>query len=193
MKEKNKYNKLIKEIINFKKAVDEIGSTRLPHKLIGELGEFYVINKLQSLGYKNIEHKGGHSRYDILLKDQDVKIEVRTSLLKNEGLYPKDIDFFGWRVKTKNQKKDHKFDILIGIALPGSFKVPKFYLFTHKETEKLDIVTGGRFSNIATKIHLFKNQEILKKAIKAKPKHVTRFERYINRNPEKFLNQWSKI
>jgi len=186
MKDK-KYSELIKEIIRFKAAVDKIATTRLPHKLLGELGEFYVIKKLQSLGFKNIVHKGGHSQYDILLKEQGIKIEVRTSLLKNEGVYPKGIDFFGWRVKTKNQKDTKRFDILIGVALPDSFKRPKFYVFTNKETEKIDTVKGGRFSSITKKIHLFKNLEILKKAISAA---ITKAPRRKRKN-RLYKHRWS--
>jgi hypothetical protein len=189
----NKYKKLINEIIKFKKSVDKIDCSRLPNKLIGELGEMYVIDKLLRLGFKNIKSKGGHSRYDIHLQDTDKRIEVRTSLLKNEGLYPKGIDFYGWAVKRKKQKIGTKFDILIGIALSESFKRAKFYIFTHDETERLDNVSVGRFSNVATKIHLFKNANILKRAIKVKPMYVTKYERYINRNPEKFLNRWDKL
>jgi hypothetical protein len=189
----NKYNKLIAEIIKFKEAVEDIDNTRLPHKLVGELGEFYVIKKLQSMGFSKIVHKGGHSRYDILLGNENLRIEVRTSLLKNEGIYPKGINFFGWKIKTKGQKDEQPFDILIGVALPESFKKPTFYIFTHQETEKLDTISGGRFSNIKTKIHLFKDTETLMNALKAKPALVTKFERYINKYPEKFINRWDKI
>lgn len=35
--------------------MDEIDCSRLPNKLMGELGEMYVIDKLLGLGYKNIE------------------------------------------------------------------------------------------------------------------------------------------
>jgi len=193
MREKNKINKLIKEILHFKQSVDKIDYSKLPNKLMGDLGEMYVIDKLFRLGYKNIEPKGGHSRYDIYLHDTDKRIEVRTSLLKNENVYPKGIDFYGWAVERTTQKIDDKFDILIGIALPQSFNRPKYYIFTREETKKLGTVTGGRFSNVSKKIHLFKNENNLKQAIETKPKQVTSYERYINRNPDKFLNRWDKL
>jgi hypothetical protein len=193
MRDKNKNKNLIKEILRFKQSVDKIDCSKLPNKLIGDLGEMYVIDKLFKLGYKNIEPKGGHSRYDIYLHDTDKSIEVRTSLLKNENVYPKGIDFYGWAVKRKTQKTDNEFDILIGIALSRSFKRPKYYIFTRAETGKLGTVKGGRFNNITKKIHIFNNETTLKRAIKAKPYQVTRYERYINRNPDKFLDRWDKL
>lgn len=191
---RSRYSRLIREIIEFKAGVDKIDSTNLPRKLIGELGELYVCERLCGMGFKNIVPKGGHAPYDILLKDEDVRIEVRTSLLKNEGLYPDGIDFFGWRVKTKNQKEDQRFDVLVGIALPESFKEPEFYVFSYGETEKLaDMPHSWRYPNIRTKIHLFRDTRAFKRAVRAKPQLVTRFERYINKHPEGFKDRWDKL
>ncbi len=105
------YTKAIQEIIHFKKAFDKI-DPKIPRKLVGELGEFYTLQKLEKLGMQP-EHKGGQGGYDIYLKDINKRIEVRTSLWKNEGVYPdKTIRFWGWRVENRNQKKDEKFDYL---------------------------------------------------------------------------------
>jgi len=98
------YSKAIKSIISFKKTFDNIDQ-KIPKKLLGELGEFYVLQKLEKLGFQS-EHRGGQGGYDIYLKEVDKKIEVRTSLLKNEGVYPdKTILFWGWRIENRNQKK----------------------------------------------------------------------------------------
>jgi hypothetical protein len=188
------YRKAIKEIVRFKKAFDKIESTpKLSRKLVGDIGEFYVLCELEQRGYKEIQHKGGQAGYDIYIKDIDKKIEVRTSLSKNEGLYPDGIEFFGWRVENRNAKKKKKFDIMVGVALDGDFIKPKFYVFTHKEAFSVEDVNIGRFKNIKKKIHVFTRKNIYKKAVEQKPELVTKYERYINENQSKFLNKWKKI
>jgi len=186
------YTKAIKAIINFKRAFNDI-DPKIPKKLMGELGEFYVLQELEKLGF-HPEHMGGQGSYDIYLKKINKKIEVRASLLKNEGIYPdKTIRFWGWRVENRNQKKVNKFDYLIGVALNGDFSRPKFYIFTYKEAFSVGNVTIGRFRNVKKKIHLFKDKTACQEAIKLRPKLITPFERVINCNPKRFLNKWKKI
>ncbi len=183
----------IKEIIKFKKIFDPINPT-LPRRLVGELGEYYVLHKLKKLGFRGVEHKGGHAGYDIYLYDIDKRIEVRTSLLKNEGSYPKDVMFFGWRVKNRDQKKGVvKFDFLIGVGLKNSFKKPKFFVFSHKEAFSVGNINIGRFKSVQKKIHLFKDRKALMKAIASKPRFVTKYEKFINTHQTKFLDRWDKI
>ena len=143
----NTYKRAIEEIVRFKEAFDSI-EPKIPRKLVGELGEFYVLGKLEELGFKKLKHKGGQAGFDVYIEDNGKRIEVRTSLLKNEGLYPEDVRFFGWRVKNRNQKKEGKFDIMIGVALDETFKKPKFYIFTHEEAFSVQDVEIGRFKNV---------------------------------------------
>lgn len=186
------YTKAIQEIIHFKKSFDKI-DPKIPKKLVGEIGEFYALQKLEKLGLRP-EHKGGQGGYDIYLQEINKRIEVRTSLWKNEGVYPdKTIRFWGWRVENRNQKKDKKFDYLIGVGLNDDFSKPRFYIFTYKEAFSVGDTTIGRFNNIKKKIHLFENKKAYHKALKLKPKLVTPFERQINRLPSHFLNKWGKI
>lgn len=186
------YTKAIKAIINFKKNFDKI-DPKTPRKLVGEIGEFYALKELKRLGFEP-EHKGGQGGYDIFLKKLNKKIEVRTSLWKNEGVYPdKTIKFWGWRVENQNQKRSEKFDYLIGVGLDDNFSKPKFYIFTYKEAFRVGDITIGRFKNIKKKIHLFETKISFKKAVKSKPKLVSPFERIINANPSRFLNKWKKI
>jgi hypothetical protein len=190
----NVYRKAIKEIIRFKNAFDKLDkpNSRVPRKLVGEIGEYYVLHELKKRGF-TADPKGGQAGCDVCLANNGKRIEVRTSLLKNEGVYPKGIEFYGWRVKNRGQKRDDKFDFLIGVALDCSFKKPKFYIFTHKEAFSVDDTNIGRFQSIQKKIHLFKNIAAMKRAIKAKSEHVTSYERYINENRGKFLDKWCKI
>lgn len=186
------YRVAIKEIIGFKKAFDKINSG-IPRKLLGEIGEFYVLKELENLGLNPIS-KGGQGGYDIYLPKMDKKVEVKTSLLKNEGTFSdKTIKFWGWAVERRNQKKTHKFDYLVGVALDDDFRKPKFYVFSYKEAFSVKNVHIGRFNNIKKKIILFENRRTYKKAINLKPELVTKFERYINCYPRCFLNKWAKI
>lgn len=188
----NTYRSAIKEIIKFKRIFDKI-DPKIPRKLVGEIGEFYALRELCKRGFKKIRHKGGQSGYDIYLEDNGKRIEVRTSLLKSEGVFPKNIQFFGWRVKNRNQKKKAKFDVMIGLALDNTFKYPKFYIFTYKEAFSVGDVKIGRFNNVQKKIYLFKDKRAYKEAIRLKPNLVTKYERYINKHPDRFRNKWSKI
>ena len=186
------YTKAIKAIINFKKIFDKI-DPKTPKKLVGDVGEFYALKKLEKLGLEP-EHKGGQGGYDIFLKKINKKIEVRTSLWKNEGVYPdKTIRFWGWRVENQNQKRSEKFDYLVGVGLDDNFSKPKFYIFTYKEAFRVGDITIGRFKNIKKKIHLFETKVAYKKALKSKPKLISLFERKINMEQSKFLNKWNKI
>jgi len=192
MKRVSNYAKAIKAIITFKRCLDNI-DPKTPRKLVGEIGEFYVLQKLQKIGFRP-EHKGGQSGYDIYLKEIDKKIEIKTSLLKNEGVYSnKTIHFWGWTVERKNQKKIKKFDYLIGVALNDNFSNPKFYIFSYKEAFSVGNVNIGRFNNVKKKIYLFENKRVYEKALKLKPTIITSFERQINCHPSKFLDRWSKI
>ena len=186
------YSKAIREILRFRRAFDRIDH-KMPKKLVGDLGEFYVLQKFEKLGL-HPEHRGGQGGYDIYLKSIKKRIEVRTSLWKNEGVYPDPkIRFWGWRVENFGQKRNAKFDYLVGVGLDDRFADPQFYIFTHKEAFSVGIVVVGRFKNIKRKIHLFENRRAYQEAVKLKPKLVSPFERRINTFPARFQNQWRKI
>jgi len=166
--------------------------SRTALKLKGDIGELYVLRELRERGYE-CEERGGQAGCDIYLPCSDTRIEVRTSLLKNEGVYPPGIEFFGWRVQNRDQGSVKKFDILVCVALSRDFSIAKYYIFTHKEAFSVGNVHIGRFNNVKKKIHLFKNMSAFKRAIKSRPELVTAFERRINRNPKSFQNKWMKI
>jgi hypothetical protein len=182
------YKEAIKEILRFNDAFYDI-DTHVPSKLLGVLGEYYVLDRLDALGYNSIVYKGGQSGYDILVNGR--RVEVRTSLLKNDGGYP-DIYFYGWKVQTKKQKKG-KFDILVCVALDKTFKKPKFYIFTSKEAFSVDNTENKRYPSLKKHIHLCENKKAYKAAFAAHPDFVTGFEMYINEFPQEFENQWEKI
>ena len=53
-----------------------------------------VKSKLAENGIRFLS-KGGQAGFNIELKDSGKRIEVRSSLLKNEGIYPRDIMLYG--------------------------------------------------------------------------------------------------
>ena len=185
------YKNAVKEIVRFRDIFNKL-DPKVPRKLIGSLGEYYVLRELKKRSF-SVELKGGQAGYDVYLPDIGRRIEVRTSLLKNENPYPEGINYFGWRVKNRRQKSAKKFDFMVGVALKDSFRLPKFYIFTHKEAFSVGDVNRGRFRNVQKKIHLFKNIATMNRAIKVMSGYVTPYEIYINKNPKKFLDKWGKI
>jgi len=63
---KTDYSKAISAILRFKQTFDKI-DPKIPRKLVGEIGEFYALQKFKKMGLQP-EHKGGQGGYDIYLK-----------------------------------------------------------------------------------------------------------------------------
>lgn len=190
------YNGAINAIISFKNQFETLDikpqkKEKVPKKLVSELGEFYVICQLLKR-FNDVEPKGGQAHCDIKVGSK--RIEVKTSLLKNDGLYDKKIQFWGWTVKRANQKENNKFDYLIGVALDQTWKKPVFYIFTYEEafTNNPDIKIR-RYPGIQKKIHIFQNEQDLSNAKRISPFEVTDLEYRIISNPLDYADQWSKI
>jgi hypothetical protein len=195
------YDKAINLMLSFKKNFQNLDikndkKEKVPKKLISELGEFYVFRELGKR-FKDIELKGGQGKFDIRVGKN--RIEVKTSTLKFDRLYNKQIEFWGWTVKKarKNDKQkidEQRFDFLVGVALYESWENPEFYVFTFEEayTKNFDVYVE-QYPSIQKKIHIFKNEQDLLNAIEFSHNKVTNQECHINRNKSKFLNQWAKI
>lgn len=188
--------RLIKEAVSFRRLTLSMGAEGLSKPLLGKLGEYYVFLELMKYGVQTIE-KSGHSRYDFLLPKvigrEEMHVEVRTSLPKNEGIYPKSIWFHGWRVETVREKHPLPFDIMICVALKKDFSEPQFYLFKKKELMQLQEVKISRYKNVKRKIHLFPDKNMLKKATIAKPEVISWFERHINNKRQKYQSRWGLV
>ena len=190
------YDRAIDTIISFKNQfetldIEQKKKEKVPKKLVSELGEFYVICQLLQR-FNDVEPKGGQAPYDIKVGDK--RIEVKTSLLKNEGLYDKQVQFWGWTVQRADQKNNNKFDYLIGVALDSTWKKPTFYIFTFEEafTKNSDI-NMKRYPSIRKKIHIFQNEQDLNNTKKKCPLEITDLECKIISNPFDYANQWNKI
>jgi hypothetical protein len=190
------YQKAIDLILSFKRDFEKLDiesgrKVKVPKKLVSELGEIYVINELLE-HFNNVEPRGGQGKYDI--KVGEIRVEVKTSLLKNDGLYDKQLQFWGWTVKRANQKDNRKFDILVGVTLNKDWKVEGFYIFNFDEayTQNCD-VTITRYPSIMKKIHIFQNERDFSSAQQISPNEVTELEERIILNKKDFLNRWDKI
>ena|SRR3989339_2106033 len=188
---KTKWNKAIQAIMKFKRTFFRIDKEeKTSNKLCGLLGEYYVLRELNKR-MAEPKHTGGQGSYDISLNNDEIKIEVKTSSLKNEGIYSKGISFWGWVVKWKTKKRIN-YDFLVAVALDKNWK-PKFYIFTLKEVQNSDVKIS-RYPSIEKAIQLFENKVAYKKARKEKKGiRKNRCIVEINSNPRKFLNRWDKI
>jgi len=191
------YQKAIDYILKFKSIFDEI-NPKIPKKLVDALGEYYVLRELERYQFGGTEHKSGQQACDIFVGEFQKRIEVKTSLLKNEDLYDKKIEFWGWTIKKKrglvkqDTQKERKFDLLVGVALDEAWKVPKFYIFTFEEAStKNETVNLPWLGSVEKKIHVFQNSNDLQIA-KNYP-YLTEQEIRINENQSEFINRWDKI
>jgi len=177
------------------KAVTELYCSlkRLQHKLptflVALAGELLVKSKLNELGIRFVP-QGPQARCDILLlgRNTNNRIEVRTSTLKNEGLYPKQIMFHGWRIQDQKED-DVSYDFLVCVALDENLENPEFYLFTREEVRKAGNVEIQRFANVKKKLHLFRTVHELQEAVR-KPGYVTDWEKQVNDRKQFFRDRW---
>lgn len=192
------YESAIELIITFKENFErlEIESDKkkkIPKRLVADLGEIYCLNELSNR-FDDVTPKGGQGSFDIRVGEYNKRIEVKTSTLKNDGLYKKQIDFWGWTVSREGQKNEHKFDILLGIALDNSWRNPEFYIFDYDEAYVNNSnVQLKRFKNIQKKIHIFQSEDDLAIAQSISPDEITEREVYFNDHKSEFQNAWDKI
>ncbi len=187
------YSQHIEAIVKFKKNFNFGGKEdeRVPRKLVGNLGEFYVADALVKNGF-DVELKNGQAKCDILV-NKTIRVNVKTSFFKDEGKYQDGIKCFGWRIQTKEQKNVDNFDFLIGVTLEDSFEKPEFYVFSKKETVNLQEIKLKKFANILKKIDIFGSIADMEKALRTDKEAISGYEDYINRHKEEFLNRWEKI
>lgn len=191
------YTGAIESILTFKENFEtlDIGlekKQKVPKKLLSELGEFYVLRELNQR-FKDVTPKGGAGSYDIAVGD--IKIEVKTSLFKKDRLFKNKINFWGWTVKRSGQKKENKFEFLVGVAFHESWRTkPDFYIFSYEDayTKNSDVKIQG-YGNIEKKITVFREEQDFLSAIDISPDQITEQERYINQNKSEFLGRWDKI
>ena len=190
------YKTAIDLILSFKRDFKSLNihpekKEKVPKKLVSELGELYVIHELMK-HFDNVEPYGGQAKYDIKVGDK--RVEVKTSLLKNDGLYDKQVQFWGWTVIRATQKEMKKFDFLVGVPLKDDWSVEGFYIFSYDEAVTNNTeVKIKRYPSISKKIHIFQNDQDFAKAKQDYPEEVTDLENRIIHTKNDFFNRWDKI
>lgn len=71
--------------------------------LKGFWGELIVRRQLESEGFV-VEHYGNQAGYDLFIKDQNLKIDVKTSVLKDEFKWG--IEYWGWALVHESKQKE---------------------------------------------------------------------------------------
>lgn len=85
---------------------------------------------------------------------------IRCSSLKNESLYPKGIDYYGWTVQYKEQVIDYDL-LLCGAKMAGAWRI---FVFVANDLVSLPDVDIGRYNNVGKKLHLFQSLDDLETA-----------------------------
>jgi hypothetical protein len=159
---------------------------RFPTFLVGTAGEYLVMSWLKEKKVK-FKPKGGQAGYDLELQG-GARIEVRTSLLKDEGLFSKEerIRNYGWRLKDKG--KEMKFDYVFCVALDKKkLDNSRCYVLTKDEAEKAPSLEFKRFKKVEKRLWIYVDLATMKKAKIDKPEYVPKWEEEINRNKDNYL------
>jgi hypothetical protein len=168
-------NDAIQAILNLVDALKDVGP--LPRGLIGTLGELYFAQQLDGTG-QTYKYRGGSASVDFIVNGK--KVEVKTSSLKNESLYPEGIDFWGWSVPSERKK----FTTLICIALDKDL-APTFYSFSRDQALSVPDVDLG-WLGVRKKIHLFRDQDTYRQACAARPELLSDLEEKLNEHRERY-------
>ncbi len=93
--------------------------------VVGYLGELIVKNQLELCGF-NVDHKGNQTGYDLLIKNGDVKIDVKTSRLKIE--FSRDVRNWGWALVHSNKQKQISATHFICLAFNDDLSINQMIL-----------------------------------------------------------------
>ena len=204
------------ELINSVREFSKDSDLKISNHLKGVFGELLVANEIMKMfSHNELEYKSGQSGCDLELKSKSgkiVKIEVKTSTLKNEGIIPQKsfpdegkVFFWGWRFREPKKDKKEKFDVAVLVALTEKEDNEKtklkwlpaeFFSFRAKDV-KLEEKNSRRFSNVKRSVILFERSEHVKKyrggkisSKKNKPYYfssmIKNFDVLLNKEKEKF-------
>jgi len=169
---------------------------------LGDWGEKLVLLRLRDHGFE-VEPRGGFGAYDIDARrppdDRIIRVEVKTSKWKNEGLRDRDggpLYYWGWLVKDRD-RHELRFDFLVGVAeVARDIRGARFFIFSHAEAAaqpSLKPRPGVKPKNVEKKIDLFGSKVNFDRA-RASDLHLfSPLEEQLNTDPSQFEDQWSKI
>jgi hypothetical protein len=195
-----KYDKILRDIRLLKKDLRSIDKN-LPY-LTGLYGEILVLKELKRHFEKqgfNVGFGSGQTKADFILRDKigersPIRIEVKSSTLKNEGFG----DLYGFAINPK-ECKNHKnkkdfcyFDYLITVPLQKNSKKQKFYIFSKDfiEKKKKNLINRHRrFGSIAYRIILLPKNYNYNRSNTI----ISQFDIRLSRNKKKYENVWSSL
>jgi len=186
-------------ILRFDKEMKEIfnGENPIRKAIMGYYGELVVANELKKLGFDNVIRKGNLTGYDLSIDNK--KIEVRTSELKKERAFKKDMPAWGWKLQTNDRKgnpKEIKYDFIILVKLENDWHNYQLFMFSKDEIESMKLSYFSGYQTVARVIYFFFN--CLDKAIeyderRKGDKMITEQCIEFNRNPNKYKPDWNKL
>ena len=185
-------------ILEFDRKMRKVrgGDYPVRRDVMGYYGEVLMGDELQKRGIP-YEERGGLAGYDLLVDDR-IKLEVRTSELKNERCFPKNIMAWGWKLQKRNMKGEDrspvplKYDLVTLVRLKDGWDKYDIFMFQREQVEKMEEIHYGGYQTVAKGIYLFQNP--LEEAIKSDKHHmISRQCRAFNKHPERFLIDWQKL
>lgn len=155
-------------------------------------------------------YRSGQSGYDLLLglNGKKSRIEVKTSTLKNEGLW-KDKDLpetpecrllrkvyaWGWRFGRKGKYGAEKFDLAVLVALEGregcdpfNWNLEHFFTIPESEFRRLEEKKTPHFTSVRRSIYLFENPRHVTILRRKYPDFVKSFDEYFNKSSGLYLD-----
>jgi len=182
----SKYEQAIKDLQRLDRKLEELGVK--PVSLVATVGELLVMRELESEEIE-FEAKGGQAICDIILKDGNRCVEVKTSTAKVN----KKVQHFGWTVKRHGtRKKEFDFLICVGIEdIKRALIEPVFYIFTGEEARRIPERKMSHLSSVKAALDICRSEEDLKRLIDRNG--IEGWAREINENLERFKGNWDRL
>ncbi|MBM3247783.1 hypothetical protein FJZ17_04580 [Candidatus Pacearchaeota archaeon] len=145
-------------ILKFDQDMKRINSGKNPLRksIMGYYGETIVAEEFKKRGFR-VEEKGGQAGYDLSVNNK--KIEVRTSEIKKEWAFPKDVRAWGWKLRTRDKNKKPnpiKYDFIILVKLEEDWSNYSLFILSREDVESMGAQYFSGYQTVANAIYLFK-------------------------------------
>lgn len=144
----------------------------------GYIGELYVYKLLKNNPHLIVEHLGNQSGYDIKVNDGQIRIDVKTSTLKNEYGFAKEVFYWGWALKSRSKKKISCTHFVL-VALDQRYKAIKFYILKSGHVAKFPS-SAGQFGSIQNSFIVPKKAIVIRQLKKLAKKDKNIKKLYLN-------------
>lgn len=184
------------EIINFDKRMKRIFEENpLRRALTGKYGELRVAADLKRRGFTVEQVEGNLTPYDLVVNGH--KLEVRTSEVKHERAFPKNVSAWGWRLQSRGRDgtpKEIKWEYIILVQLLDSWKRYRIHLLSKGQVEEVSETHFAGYQTVARVIYLFLSRKDFKEAREHdKNNMITKACIEFNANPLKYKIDWNEL